>query len=362
MRAAVLRELPGEFAIEEITLADPGPHEVRVRIVGSGLCHSDLHVLKGALPYPVPTVLGHEVSGVVEQVGDQVRYVAPGDHVIACLSTFCGHCRECLSGKPHLCHNPETLRGEHEPPRISNAGGERISQFANISGFAEEILVHEHTLVKIDQRYDLGTVAILGCAAVTGMGAVFNTTQVEAGATVAVIGAGGIGLHAVQAARIAGAGKVIIVDTNPGKLDRARMLGATHAVDASSTDAVEAVREITGGGVDYSFECVGLVGTAEQAYDMLGWAGTATIVGVLPAGSKVSLSSLGLFQERRFQGCSMGSNRFRSDIPRYLDFYDRGLLDIEAMISKRITLDEINEGYAALERGETARSVIVFDH
>jgi S-(hydroxymethyl)glutathione dehydrogenase/alcohol dehydrogenase len=194
------------------------------------------------------------------------------------------------------------------------------------------------------------------------MGAVFNTAKVRAGESVAIIGAGGIGLHAVQAARIAGAGQVIIVDTNPGKLQRALDLGATDAVDASAGDPVEAVQELSGGGVDYAFECVGLVATAEQAYKMLGWNGTATIVGVLPAGSEISIPSAGLFQERRIQGCSMGSNRFRIDIPRYLSFYDRGLLDLDAMISRRITLDEINEGYHALKRGETARSVIVFDN
>jgi S-(hydroxymethyl)glutathione dehydrogenase/alcohol dehydrogenase len=224
------------------------------------------------------------------------------------------------------------------------------------------MLVHENALVKIDKKYDLGTVAIIGCAAVTGMGAVFNTAKVHAGASVAIIGAGGIGLHAVQAARIAGAGKVIIVDTNANKLQRALDLGATDAVDASSSDAVEAVQELSGGGVDFSFECVGLTATATQAYNMLGWDGTATIVGVLPSGSEVTLPSAGLFQERKFQGCSMGSNRFRTDIPRYLDFYDRGLLDLDAMISRRITLDEINDGYAALKAGETARSVIVFDN
>jgi S-(hydroxymethyl)glutathione dehydrogenase/alcohol dehydrogenase len=360
MRGAVLREIPGKLEIEELTLADPGPREVRVRVVGSGLCHSDLHLLKGDLIYPVPLLPGHEASGVIEQVGELVTYVKPGDHVIACTSAFCGHCADCLTGHPNLCSAPELRRGEHDDSRIATPGGEQIVQFADIGGFAEEMLLHENAVVKIDKEFPLDTVAIIGCAAVTGMGAVFNTAKVHPGATVVVIGAGGIGLHAVQAAHIAGARQVIAVDLNPVKLERALTMGATHTVNAGETDPVEAVKELTKGGVDYSFEAIGLTKTAEQAIAMLRPNGSATIIGVMPEGSTIQLGGRVLMGDKRVLGCSMGSNRFRIDIPLYLEYYRQGRLDLDHMISNRITLDEINEGYAQLETSDMARSIIVF--
>jgi S-(hydroxymethyl)glutathione dehydrogenase/alcohol dehydrogenase len=280
--------------------------------------------------------------------------------VIACTSAFCGHCRDCLSGHPNLCSSAEVRRSDAEAPRITTPDGERIEQFADIGGFAEEMLLHENAVVKIDPELPLDTVAIIGCAAVTGMGAVFNTARVQPGSTVVVIGAGGIGLHAIQAAHLAGARQVIAVDLNPAKLERATSMGATHAVDASATDPVEAVRELTGGGADFTFEAIGLPKTAVQCVDMLRVNGTATIIGVMPDGSEITIGGRALSGDKRLQGCTMGSNRFRIDIPLYLEYYRQGRLDLDQMISRRITLDEINEGYAALESSDIARSVIAF--
>jgi S-(hydroxymethyl)glutathione dehydrogenase / alcohol dehydrogenase len=334
---------------------------VRVRVVGSGLCHSDLHLLKGDLLWDLPLVPGHEASGVIEQVGEMVTSVKVGDHVIACTSVFCGHCSQCLTGHPSRCTSPELRRGEGQEPRISGEAGEALVQFADIAGFAEEMLLHENAVVRIDPEFPLETVAIVGCAAVTGMGAVFNTAQVRPGSRVVVIGAGGIGLHAIQGAHIAGARQIIAVDLNPAKLPRAQAMGATDTIDASATDPVEAVQELTGGGADYTFEAIGLPRTAEQCVAMLAPGGTATIIGAMPEGSSISFGGRALLPDKRVLGCLMGSNRFRLDIPVYLEYYRQGRFDLDHMISRKIALEEIHEGYAALESSDIARSIITFD-
>lgn len=361
MRAAVLRKAPGRFEIEELRLADLTPSEVRVRVVGSGLCHTDRHVLTGDLTWELPLVGGHEVAGVVEDVGDLVSYVRAGDHVIACLSVFCGHCVECLSGRANLCVSSDTRRRAGDAPRVATSDGEAVTPFAEIGGFAEEILVHENALVKIDPEFPLDTVCIVGCATVTGMGAVFNTAQVRPGSSVVVVGVGGVGLHAVQAAYIAGARQVVAVDLSLGKLQRARSMGATDVVDARSTDAVEAVKELTGGGADFTFEAIGLTDTAEQAIQMLRPHGLATLIGVMPEGSTIRLDGRALRQERRVSSSLMGSTRFRLDIPLYLEYYRQGRLNLDEMISNRISLADVNEGYAEMESGDIARNVIVFN-
>jgi len=346
--------------IEEIQISKPRPREVLVRTSAAGICHSDMHFYNGTYPGQVPMVLGHESAGIVEAVGSDVHYVKPGDHIITCLSVFCGHCEKCLTGHLSLCQEPEMSRGKDEEPRISQ-NDTPLGQFAQLGSFAEMMLVHEHALVKIREDMPMDRAALIGCGVTTGVGAVIHTAAVEPGSTVAVIGCGGIGLSCINGAAIAGASKIIAVDRVASKLDLARKFGATDVVDASAGNAVEEIIEMTGGGVHYSFEAIGLKATAEQAFQMLRAGGTATIIGMIPPGDMVSLHGVDFLSEKKIQGSMMGSNRFRVDMPRFVDFYLQGRLHLDDLVSARIKLADVNEGMAALETGEIARSVIMFD-
>ena len=304
--------------------------------------------------------MGHESAGVVEEVGSDVYYVKPGDHVITCLSVFCGHCEMCVTGQMSLCDSPETRRDRDDEPRLAQDGME-MTQFADLSSFAEQMLVHEHAIVKIREDMPLDRAALIGCGVTTGVGSVFHTAAVEPGTSVAVIGCGGVGLSAINGAALAGAGRVIAVDMVTSKLDMAKTFGATDVVDASQTDAVEAVKEMTSGGVQYSFEAIGLKATAEQAFRMLRPGGVATIIGMIPAGVKIELTGSSFLQEKKIQGSMMGSNRFRVDMPRFVDFYLDGKLRLDEMVSKRIGLDQVNSAFDDMKSGNVARSVIIFD-
>jgi S-(hydroxymethyl)glutathione dehydrogenase/alcohol dehydrogenase len=358
MKAAVLRAPKQPLSIEDVEISKPGPHEVLVRTVAAGVCHSDLHFQNGSYMYPTPAVLGHESAGVVEQVGAEVRYVQPGDHVITCLSVFCGHCEFCLSGRPALCTKVDTRRRPTDPPRLSK-DGKPVWQFLDLSSYAEQMLVHENAIVKITKDMPLDRAALIGCGVTTGVGAVFNTAKVPPGATVAVIGCGGVGLSAVQGAAIAGAGRVIAVDMLDSKLELARKMGATDTVNAKKGDPIAQVKDLTGGGVDYSFEAIGLKVAAEQAFAMLKNGGTATVIGMIPLGQKIELPGVDFLFEKKIQGSSMGSNRFRTDMPKYVDMYLNGKLNLDDMVSRRIKLADVNDAFAALEKGEVARQVIM---
>jgi S-(hydroxymethyl)glutathione dehydrogenase / alcohol dehydrogenase len=360
MKAAVLREVNKPLSIEEVSHGKPGPREVLVRTVAAGVCHSDLHFQNGAYPYPLPAVLGHESAGIVEAVGSDVTYVKPGDHVITCLSAFCGHCEDCLTGHMSLCQEPELQRGADQPPRLS-AGGNPLFQFLNLSSFAERMLVHEHTLAKIRPDMPLDRAALIGCGVTTGVGAVIHTAKVPPGATVAVIGCGGVGLSCINGAAIAGAGRIIAIDAVNSKLDLARKFGATDVINAKEKDAVGEVMAMTSGGVHYSFEAIGLKVTTEQAFKMLRRGGTATIIGMIPVGTMIEIHGPEFLMERKIQGSNMGSNRFRVDMPRFVDFYLSGKLHLDDMISGRIKLNDVNDAMSALYKGEVARSVIMFD-
>jgi S-(hydroxymethyl)glutathione dehydrogenase/alcohol dehydrogenase len=272
---------------------------------------------------------------------------------------FCGHCEYCLSGRMSICQARTGMRAADDKQRLSIAGAP-VFQFASLSSFAEQMLVHEHAIVKISPDMPLDVAALIGCGVTTGLGAVFRTARVEPLSTVAVLGCGGIGLSCVQGARIAGAKRIIAIDTLPSKLEVASQFGATDVIDTSTGDAVERVKELTDGGVEYSFEAIGLKPTAEQAFEMLRPGGTATIIGMIPYGTKIELHGYDFLQEKRVQGSTMGSNRFRVDMPRYIELYLQGRLKLDEMISRRITLDEINDGFEALARGEVTRSVIAF--
>ena len=364
MKAAVLNSIPGQLDIEEINIDSPGPREVLIETKAAGLCHSDLHFMEGLYPHPCPAVLGHESAGVVQEVGSDVHYVKPGDHVITCLSAFCGHCSQCISGHLSLCENKgtELVRGADKPSRLSRPDGEAVNSFLHLSSFAEQMLVHEHALVKIREEMPLDKAALIGCGVTTGLGAVFRTAKVDPGSTVAVIGCGGIGLSAIQGGRIAGANKVIAVDMNASKLELAESLGATHTVNASDGDPVEQIKELTDGdGVHFSFEAVGLKQTAEQSFNMLRNGGQATVIGMIPVGTKVELHGVDFLYEKTLTGSNMGSNQFRTDMPRFVEMYLDGRLKLDEMVSKTIDLEQINEGFAEMKTGNVARSVITFD-
>jgi len=361
MKAAVFHGPKLPLSIEEVELDKPQDREVLIKTVASGVCHSDLHFVDGFYPYPAPAVLGHEAAGIIEEVGKQVTYVKPGDHVICCLSVFCGNCEQCMSGHPNRCSNKAaTQRNPQDKPRISQKG-KPINQFLDISSYCEKMLLHENAVVKIREDLPLDRAALIGCGVTTGVGAVLNTAKIEPGSTVAVFGAGGVGLAAIQGARIAGARKIIAVDMFEGKLAMARRLGATDTVDASNSDPVDEIRKLTGGGVDYSFEAIGLKKTAEQAFNSLKAGGTATVIGMIPVGQKVEIDGYMFLTERKLQGSNMGSNRFRIDMPRYLDFYLQGRLNLDDMISRRGKLEDVNDAFRAMKAGEVARTVLMFN-
>ncbi len=359
MKAAVLNEIPGALEIEDVSIDKPGPREVLVRTMHSGLCHSDLHFMDGAWQLMPPAVMGHEGAGIVEAVGADVTYVKPGDHVITCLSMFCGQCKYCLSGRPHLCSDRSLF--VRDKPAITNRKGQGVTPFASLGTFAEQMLVHEHAVVKIREDMPLDKAALIGCGVTTGLGAAFRTAAVKPASSVAVVGCGGIGLAALQGARLCGAAPIIAVDVTPEKLAVARMLGATHVVNAREVDAVEAVKEITGGGVDYSFEAIGTKATAEQCFAMLARGGTATIIGMVPLGTTLELPGAEFFMnEKRIQGSLMGSNQFRVDMPWFVELYLDGRLKLDEMVSAHRPLSEINEGYDAMRKGVATRTVIDF--
>ena len=360
MKAAVLREANKPLEIEEVQISKPGPREVLVRPVAAGVCHSDLHFLDGSYPYMLPTILGHESAGIVEEVGSDVTYVKKGDHVITCLSAFCGHCEKCITGHLSLCNSPEVSRKEEEEPRISS-GGQAVHQFLNLSSFAELMLIHEHALVKVREDMPMDRAALIGCSTTTGVGAVFHTAKVEPGSKVAVIGCGGVGLAAINGAAIAGAAQIIAVDMVDSKLELAKAVSATHTINASSCDAVGEVLELTKGGCHYTFEAIGLKATAEQAFKMLQSGGVATVIGMIPIGTMIEIHGVELLGEKKLQGSNMGSNRFRVDMPRFVDFYLDGKLHLDQMISKHIKLSEVNEALTALKTGQEARHIIMFD-
>ena len=361
MKAAVFHGPNLPLSIEDVELDKPQDREVLIKTVASGVCHSDLHFVDGFYPYPAPAVLGHEAAGIIEEVGKQVTYVKPGDHVICCLSVFCGNCEQCMSGHPNRCSNKQaTQRNPSDKPRISQKG-KPVNQFLDISSYCEKMLLHENAVVKIREDLPLDRAALIGCGVTTGVGAVLNTAKIEPGSTVAVFGAGGVGLAAIQGARIAGARKIIAVDMFEGKLAMAKRMGATDTVDASNSDPVDEIRKMTGGGVDYSFEAIGLKKVAEQAFVALKPGGTATVIGMIPVGQKVEIDGYMFLTERKLQGSNMGSNRFRIDMPKYIDFYLQGRLNLDDMISQRRKLEDVNDAFRAMKAGEVARTVLMFN-
>jgi S-(hydroxymethyl)glutathione dehydrogenase/alcohol dehydrogenase len=361
VKAAVLIEAGKPLQIEQINIANPGPHEVLIRTAACGLCHSDLHFIEGTYPHPLPAIPGHEAAGIVEAVGSEVRTVKVGDAVVTCLSAFCGHCEYCVTGRMSLCLGGETRRRPGEAPRLTRPDGSIVNQMLNLSAYAEMMLVHEHACVAIHPDMPLPQASVIGCAVTTGAGTIFNACKVTPGETVAVIGCGGVGLATINAAKIAGAGRIIAADPLPEKRAMALKLGATDVVDALADDAAAQIQELTKGGVDHAIEAVGRPASGTLAVKSLKRGGTATILGMMPLQHSVGLSAMDLLSGKKLQGAIMGGNRFPVDIPRLVDFYMRGLLDLDTIISETISLERINEGFDQMKRGDSARSVIVFD-
>ncbi len=360
MKAAILNEARTPLSIAEVLIDNPGPHEVLIRNVACGLCHSDLHFIEGTYPHAMPCIAGHEAAGIVEAVGSEVRTVKVGDAVVTCLSAFCGHCEFCVTGRMALCLGGDTRRGRDAAPRLRLADGTPVNQMLNLSAFAEMMLIHEHACVAINPDMPLDRAAVIGCAVTTGAGAIFNACKLTPGETVVVVGCGGVGLATINAAKIAGAGRIIAADPVPEKRALAMKLGATDVVDALAEGAAASIVEMTRGGVDHAIEAVGRPASAQLAVSSLRRGGTATILGMMPLSEKVGLSAMDLLSGKKLQGAIMGGNRFPVDIPRLVDFYLRGLLDLDSMIAERIPLEAINDGFEKMKRGDSARSVIVF--
>jgi S-(hydroxymethyl)glutathione dehydrogenase/alcohol dehydrogenase len=361
MRAAVLYESPGALHIEDVWIDDPGPNEVKVRVKATGLCHSDLHYLEHRYPLAGPMVLGHEAAGIVEAVGRDVSYVNPGDHVVAYSRASCRSCEWCSTGRPTLCLQTRLARDPSASPRLRVKDGRPAIQFTGLGTFAEQMLVHENSLVKISADTPFDRAALVGCAVPAGVGAVTKTADVRAGSTVAVIGCGGIGLNVIQGAALAGAGRIVAIDVNDGKLKMAKHFGASDAINNTDGNAREQLNDLIpgAGGVDYSFEAIGTAQTFELAFSLLRRGGTATVIGV--GNEPFTLPMSGFLDERKIQGSVMGSMNYRTDLPHLLELYRQGRLKLDELVSRRISLDDINEGYAAIRDGAVARSVVVFE-
>jgi len=360
MKAAVFRETGKAMEIEDISISKPIGREVLVKLEAVGVCHSDLHILSGDIPHPLPAILGHEAAGIVEQVGPEVHHVKPGDHVVVCLTFHCGHCEQCGGGNSHRCTTTEAMRGPEEPPRLFR-GAERFTPFVNMGAFAEQILVHESGVVPMRRDMPFDRACLIGCGVTTGLGAAIRTAGIRPGETVAVIGCGGVGLPAIAGAAIAGAGRIIAIDQIPSKLELARAYGATDAVDGKEGSVVAQVMELTGGrGVDHVLECVGLKQTIEDGFAVLAKGGTQTVVGAARFDLKVEFTALHFLRERKVQGSMMGGVRNSIDIPRYIDMYMDGRLKLDELISRWRPLSEINEAFDDMKAGALARTVIEF--
>lgn len=358
------REGADSVAVEETEVRGPARGEVTVRVAACGVCHSDLSATNGTIAVPPPLVLGHEGAGTVEEVGEGVEGLAPGDRVVSTFVNRCGRCGWCARGRPALCdqaaRTARTLPDGSTPVR--GAGGEPLGVFSGCGVMAEYATLHAGSVVKIDDAMPLEQAALLACGVMTGVGAVFNTARVEPGSSVIVFGAGGVGLNVIQACRIAGAAVIVAVDPAPAKLELACRFGATHTLSpAAEPNVVRALRRLTGGGADYAFECVGLGEVVAQAYGALGRGGTAVVVGVAPPEDRTSIGTATLtFGEKTLTGSYFGSARPEQDFPRLVALYRAGRLELDALITTRYAIDEAPRAFADLAAGRNARGMIVF--
>ncbi|KQP46242.1 zinc-dependent alcohol dehydrogenase family protein [Pseudorhodoferax sp. Leaf274] len=371
-KAAVLRAMGAQppyadsrpLRIETVELAGPQRGEVLVRIAAAGLCHSDLSVVNGDRPRPLPMALGHEAAGVVQQVGEGVHDLAPGDHVVVVFVPSCGHCAPCAEGRPALCEPGAAANGAGTllgGGRRLALDGQPLHHHLGCSVFAEYATVDRNSLVKIDPRVPLEHAALFGCAVLTGVGAVVNTAQVRAGESVAVVGLGGVGLAAILGAHAAGARQIIAVDLSDAKLEQARALGATHTVNAAQPDAEALVRAMSGGGVEHAFEFAGAIRALELAYQVTRRGGNTVTAGLPGPAARFALPVVNLVaEERTLKGSYIGTCVPSRDVPRYIALYLQGRLPVDRLLSGTLPLEQINEGFDRLHRGEAVRQVVVF--
>ncbi len=363
IKAAVCYEANAPLVVETLELDEPKEGEVLVKLSSAGVCHSDYHVMKGEWKPPLPMVLGHEAAGIVERVGPGVTMSRPGDHVILNFRPNCGFCRYCTVGRPVLCNGSDSDRWMmFDGTSRLHKGSQDIYHFARTASFAEYVVVPQTGAVPVRDDMPLDKACLVGCSVMTGVGAVINTAKVEAGSSVVVIGCGGVGLNVVQGAALAGASQIIAVDVLENKLAYARDFGATDIIDATAGDTVSRIRGLTNGGADYAFEAIGNSRTILQAYEATCLGGTTTIVGMAPEDDEVTINSLSLPRtEKVIMGSWYGSARPWVDLPKMVELYMSGKIEVDALVSRTYTLDEINVAYDALGRGEVARSILVFD-
>lgn len=367
MKAAILEAPATDLVVDRIDIQEPHSGEVLVRLAASGVCHSDLHVVHGTQTTPLPSVLGHEGAGSVEAVGPNVTSVKVGDHVVLSWTPYCGRCVFCLSGQPNLCSMVAATMSKGTlmdgTSRLTRSG-KPVYHYSFISSFAEYAVVPESGCVVIEPNIPLDKAALVGCAVMTGVGAAINTARVQPGSVVAVMGAGGVGLNAIQGSRLAGAASIIAIDVNPTKLERARTFGATHVINSAKVNALAAVRELTKGiGADYTFEAVGRPETMRQCWEMARSGGTVVMIGISPEGSELSLPANRIVrEERRLLGSFYGSARPHIDMPMILNLYMAGKLMLDELVTHRFSLEQINEAVHALESGEAIRPVIILDN
>ena len=358
--AAVLEKPGTPLQIRELLLDDPEDYEVLIRTERVGLCHSDLHYLKGSLDISLPAVLGHEVAGIVERVGSGVTRIKTGDRVVATVTPSCGTCRNCISGRPTQCERVDSMR-ERRRSRLLSPDGSSVESLGGIGAFAEAFLVKEASVAVVGSDLPAHVACLLGCCVSTGVGAVIHGAKVGPEDTVAVIGCGGVGIAAIQGARLAGARRIIAIDAMPAKLELARNFGATDTVVSSPhpTETLTQVRSLLPQGVSHAIEAVGRSQTAELAFSLLSPGGTATILGLMPTGSELRIPADALvYGDRHLQGAYMGANRFLSDVDMFTDHYLNNRLDLDAMVTKQLPFEQINEGFEAMAEASTIRVVL----
>ena len=361
--AAVMYEVKKPLVIEEVELLEPRAHEVLVKWAANGVFHSDYHVINGDSPHPLPVVLGHEAAGVVVSVGPFVESVKPGDHVCSSYIPSCGKCSYCIGGQPTMCalrDKPRWLMLDGTTRFRKN--GTSLNHYLQVGGYATHSVLMEESVIPIRKDAPLDVACLVSCGVLAGAGPVFNRAKVPPGASVAVWGCGGVGLNTIQAARLVGAGKIIAVDVVPGKLAWAEEFGATHVVNAATEDPVTRVQALSGtGGVDFAFEIVGTQATIEQAVLATHRGGTCVVVGVCPAGTRISLDPTLFLQQRVLTGSSFGAGHQRTDVPMLIDLFMDGKYKLEELITRRVPLTDVNLAYDAMLKGEVKRSVVVYD-